>query len=84
MTTTGAQYALAAANGANNGGDIKPNVVVVTSSNGNGNGQVIQTQQQLITVVASSDPSSPTNLQPIQVLIKLENLLRHSFDQSFY
>lgn len=71
MTTTGAQYALAASNGANSSGDIKPNVVVVTSPNGNGNGQVIQTQphaQQLITVVASSDPSSPTTLQPIQVL----------------
>lgn len=81
MTTTGAQYALAAAStGANNSGggtaavgvDSKPSVVVVTttsSSNGGGNGAQTQSGrgQQLITVVTSPDPSSPSNLQPIQV-----------------
>lgn len=81
MTTTGAQYALAAAStGANNSGgssaavgvESKPSVVVVTttsSSSGNGNGAQTQSArgQQLITVVTSPDPSSPNNLQPIQV-----------------
>nr|XP_034185451.1 DNA-binding protein RFX2 isoform X4 [Osmia lignaria] len=79
MTTTGAQYALAASTRANNSGgsstsvgvEPKPSVVVVTtsSSSGSGSGSVAQSQsargQQLITVVTSPDPSSP-NLQPIQ------------------
>ncbi|KAG7197128.1 hypothetical protein KM043_007215 [Ampulex compressa] len=78
MTTTGAQYALAASTGTNNGGrssatvgvEPKPSVVVVTTSSSSGGGSVAQTQsargQQLITVVTSPDPSSPNNLQPIQ------------------
>ncbi|EZA50304.1 Transcription factor RFX3 [Ooceraea biroi] len=80
MTTTGAQYALAAAStGANNSGgssaavgvESKPSVVVVTTtSSSSGGGSGAQTQsargQQLITVVTSPDPSSPNNLQPIQ------------------
>ncbi|XP_020286707.1 DNA-binding protein RFX2 isoform X3 [Pseudomyrmex gracilis] len=84
MTTTGAQYALAAAStGANNSGggstavgvDSKPSVVVVTttsSSSGGGNGAQTQSGrgQQLITVVTSPDPSSPSNLQPIQLLVQ--------------
>lgn len=82
MTTTGAQYALAASTRANNSGgssasvgvEPKPSVVVVTtsSSSGSGSGSVAQSQsargQQLITVVTSPDPSSP-NLQPIQVCL---------------
>lgn len=81
MTTTGAQYALAAAStGANNSGgsstavgvESKQNVVVVTTtSSSSGGGSGAQTQsargQQLITVVTNPDPSSPNNLQPIQV-----------------
>lgn len=79
MTTTGAQYALAASTGANNSGgnstpvgvESKPSVVVVTTSSSSGGGSGAQTQsargQQLITVVTSPDPSSPNNLQPIQV-----------------
>ncbi|XP_066598967.1 DNA-binding protein RFX2 isoform X3 [Prorops nasuta] len=82
MTTTGAQYALAASNGANNGGgssatvgvESKPSVVVVTTSNSSGGVSSAQTQstrgQQLITVVTSPDPSSPNNLQPIQLLVQ--------------
>ncbi|XP_029178995.1 DNA-binding protein RFX2 isoform X3 [Nylanderia fulva] len=84
MTTTGAQYALAAAStGANNSGgssttvgvESKPSVVVVTttsSSSGGGNGAQTQSArgQQLITVVTSPDPSSPNNLQPIQLLVQ--------------
>ncbi|XP_011868958.1 PREDICTED: DNA-binding protein RFX2 isoform X7 [Vollenhovia emeryi] len=84
MTTTGAQYALAAAStGANNSGgssaavgvDSKQNVVVVTTtSSTSGGGGAAQTQsargQQLITVVTSPDPSSPNNLQPIQLLVQ--------------
>ncbi|EFN80901.1 Transcription factor RFX3 [Harpegnathos saltator] len=78
MTTTGAQYALAASTGANNSGgsstpvgvESKPSVVVVTTSSSSGGGSGAQTQsargQQLITVVTSPDPSSPNNLQPIQ------------------
>ncbi|XP_034185450.1 regulatory transcription factor Rfx isoform X3 [Osmia lignaria lignaria] len=83
MTTTGAQYALAASTRANNSGgsstsvgvEPKPSVVVVTtsSSSGSGSGSVAQSQsargQQLITVVTSPDPSSP-NLQPIQLLVQ--------------
>lgn len=80
MTTTGAQYALAASSGPGNGGgataasvgvDSKASVVVVTTSSSSGTGSSAQTQsarpQQLITVVTSADPSSPNNLQPIQV-----------------
>lgn len=79
MTTTGAQYALAASTRANNGGsnsatvgvEPKPSVVVVTTSSSSGSGSAAQSQstrgQQLITVVTSPDPSSPNNLQPIQV-----------------
>lgn len=84
MTTTGAQYALAAAStGANNSGgssttvgvESKPSVVVVTTtSSSSGGGSGAQTQsargQQLITVVTSPDPSSPNNLQPIQLLVQ--------------
>ncbi|KAL0118277.1 hypothetical protein PUN28_009138 [Cardiocondyla obscurior] len=84
MTTTGAQYALAAAStGANNSGgsstavgvDSKQNVVVVTTtSSSSGGGSGAQTQsargQQLITVVTNPDPSSPNNLQPIQLLVQ--------------
>ncbi|XP_032684860.1 DNA-binding protein RFX2 isoform X6 [Odontomachus brunneus] len=82
MTTTGAQYALAASTGANNSGgsstpvgvESKPSVVVVTTSSSSGGGSGAQTQsargQQLITVVTSSDPSSPNNLQPIQLLVQ--------------
>lgn len=78
MTTTGAQYALAASTRANNNGgnsttvgvEPKPSVVVVTTSSSSGSGNAAQSQstrgQQLITVVTSSDPSSPNNLQPIQ------------------
>uniref|UniRef100_A0ABD2VWQ9 RFX-type winged-helix domain-containing protein n=1 Tax=Trichogramma kaykai TaxID=54128 RepID=A0ABD2VWQ9_9HYME len=72
-----------AANAANGGGnsssstavgvDSKSNVVVVTTSNSNGNASASQTPtgrgQQLITVV-TSDPSSPNNLQPIQLLVQ--------------
>lgn len=78
MTTTGAQYTLAASTGAGNSGgnsnvgvDPKPSVVVVTTSNSNGSESAAQSQssrgQQLITVVTSGDPSSPNSLQPIQV-----------------
>ncbi|XP_011647753.2 DNA-binding protein RFX2 isoform X3 [Pogonomyrmex barbatus] len=84
MTTTGAQYALAAAStGANNSGgnstavgvESKQNVVVVTTtSSSSGGGSGAQTQsargQQLITVVTNPDPSSPNNLQPIQLLVQ--------------
>ncbi|XP_050454282.1 DNA-binding protein RFX2 isoform X6 [Cataglyphis hispanica] len=84
MTTTGAQYALAATStGANNSGgssvavgvESKPSVVVVTTtSSSSGGGSGAQTQsargQQLITVVTSPDPSSPNNLQPIQLLVQ--------------
>ncbi|XP_011495622.1 PREDICTED: DNA-binding protein RFX2 [Ceratosolen solmsi marchali] len=81
MTTTGAQYALAASAGAANGGgnsavgvESKPSVVVVTTSNSNGSGSAAQSQsgrgQQLITVVTSGDPSSPNSLQPIQLLVQ--------------
>ncbi|XP_014474718.1 PREDICTED: DNA-binding protein RFX2 isoform X7 [Dinoponera quadriceps] len=82
MTTTGAQYALAASTGANNSGgssapvgvESKPSVVVVTTSSSSGGGSGAQTQsargQQLITVVTSPDPSSPNNLQPIQLLVQ--------------
>ncbi|XP_032454563.1 DNA-binding protein RFX2 isoform X12 [Nasonia vitripennis] len=80
MTTTGAQYALAASTGAGNGGGNsavgveKPSVVVVTTSNSNGSGSAAQSQsgrgQQLITVVTSGDPSSPNSLQPIQLLVQ--------------
>ena len=78
MTTTGAQYALAASAGAGNGGgaptavgvDIKPSVVALTTTS-SGNSTTCQAQsnrgQQVITVVTSPDPSSPNNLQPIQV-----------------
>nr|XP_033337438.1 DNA-binding protein RFX2 isoform X4 [Megalopta genalis] len=78
MTTTGAQYALAASTRANNSGgnsatvgvEPKPSVVVVTTSSSSGSGSAAQSQstrgQQLITVVTSPDPSSPNNLQPIQ------------------
>lgn len=78
MTTTGAQYALAASAGAGNGGgaptavgmDTKPSVVALTTSS-SGNSSTCQAQstrgQQVITVVTSPDPSSPNNLQPIQV-----------------
>ncbi|XP_058790783.1 DNA-binding protein RFX2 [Phymastichus coffea] len=80
MTTTGAQYALAASTGAGNtgGGSTavgveKPSVVVVTTSNSNGSASAAQSQstctQQLITVV-TSDPSSPNSLQPIQLLVQ--------------
>lgn len=79
MTTTGAQYALAASTRTNNSGgnsatvgvEPKPSVVVVTTSSSSGSGSAAQSQstrgQQLITVVTSPDPSSPNNLQPIQV-----------------
>ncbi|XP_076684700.1 regulatory transcription factor Rfx isoform X6 [Andrena cerasifolii] len=82
MTTTGAQYALAASTRANNGGgssttvgvEPKPSVVVVTTSSSSGSGSAAQSQstrgQQLITVVTSPDPSSPNNLQPIQLLVQ--------------
>ncbi|XP_006619375.1 DNA-binding protein RFX2 isoform X3 [Apis dorsata] len=82
MTTTGAQYALAASTRANNSGgnsttvgvEPKPSVVVVTTSSSSGSGNAAQSQstrgQQLITVVTSSDPSSPNNLQPIQLLVQ--------------
>ncbi|XP_012135970.1 regulatory transcription factor Rfx isoform X3 [Megachile rotundata] len=84
MTTTGAQYALAASTRANNSGgsstsvgvEPKPSVVVVTtsSSSGSGSGGAAQSQstrgQQLITVVTSPDPSSPTNLQPLQLFVQ--------------
>lgn len=82
MTTTGAQYALAASTRANNNGgnsttvgvEPKPSVVVVTTSSSSGSGNAAQSQstrgQQLITVVTSSDPSSPNNLQPIQLLVQ--------------
>ncbi|XP_012288679.1 DNA-binding protein RFX2 isoform X2 [Orussus abietinus] len=76
MTTTGAQYALAASAGTGSSGgssgtvgvDTKPSVVVVTTSSSSGNGAQTQSTrgQQLITVVTSPDPSSPNNLQPIQ------------------
>ncbi|XP_017752518.1 PREDICTED: DNA-binding protein RFX2 isoform X2 [Eufriesea mexicana] len=78
MTTTGAQYALAASTRANSSGgssttvgvEPKPSVVVVTTSSSSASGNAAQSQstrgQQLITVVTSSDPSSPNNLQPIQ------------------
>nr|XP_031830230.1 DNA-binding protein RFX2 isoform X5 [Nomia melanderi] len=78
MTTTGAQYALAASTRANNSGgnsatvgvEPKSSVVVVTTSSSSGSGSAAQSQstrgQQLITVVTSPDPSSPNNLQPIQ------------------
>ncbi|XP_053989028.1 DNA-binding protein RFX2 isoform X2 [Hylaeus anthracinus] len=82
MTTTGAQYALAASTRTNNGGggsttvgvEPKPSVVVVTTSSSSGSGSAAQSQstrgQQLITVVTSPDPSSPNNLQPIQLLVQ--------------
>ncbi|XP_043797195.1 DNA-binding protein RFX2 isoform X3 [Apis laboriosa] len=82
MTTTGAQYALAASTRTNNSGgnsttvgvEPKPSVVVVTTSSSSGSGNAAQSQstrgQQLITVVTSSDPSSPNNLQPIQLLVQ--------------
>ncbi|CAL7942643.1 unnamed protein product [Xylocopa violacea] len=82
MTTTGAQYALAASTRANNSGgssttvgvEPKPSVVVVTTSSSSGSGNAAQSQstrgQQLITVVTSPDPSSPNNLQPIQLLVQ--------------
>ncbi|CAK9826745.1 Transcription factor RFX3 [Anthophora retusa] len=82
MTTTGAQYALAASTRANNSGgssttvgvEPKPSVVVVTTSSSSGSGSAAQSQstrgQQLITVVTSPDPSSPSNLQPIQLLVQ--------------
>ncbi|XP_078043755.1 regulatory transcription factor Rfx isoform X3 [Augochlora pura] len=82
MTTTGAQYALAASTRANNSGgnsasvgvEPKPSVVVVTTSSSSGSGSAAQSQstrgQQLITVVTSPDPSSPNNLQPIQLLVQ--------------
>ncbi|XP_024939248.1 DNA-binding protein RFX2 isoform X3 [Cephus cinctus] len=82
MTTTGAQYALTASAGTTNGrgssgtvgADVKPNVVVVTTSSSSGSGSAAQSQstrgQQLITVVTSTDPSSPNNLQPIQLLVQ--------------
>ncbi|XP_043528989.1 DNA-binding protein RFX2 isoform X5 [Frieseomelitta varia] len=82
MTTTGAQYALTASTRANNSGgssttvgvEPKPSVVVVTTSSSSGSGNAAQSQstrgQQLITVVTSPDPSSPNNLQPIQLLVQ--------------
>ncbi|XP_076168493.1 regulatory transcription factor Rfx isoform X4 [Ptiloglossa arizonensis] len=82
MTTTGAQYALAASTRTNNSGgnsatvgvEPKPSVVVVTTSSSSGSGSAAQSQstrgQQLITVVTSPDPSSPNNLQPIQLLVQ--------------
>ncbi|XP_031830229.1 regulatory transcription factor Rfx isoform X4 [Nomia melanderi] len=82
MTTTGAQYALAASTRANNSGgnsatvgvEPKSSVVVVTTSSSSGSGSAAQSQstrgQQLITVVTSPDPSSPNNLQPIQLLVQ--------------
>ncbi|XP_035741087.1 DNA-binding protein RFX2-like isoform X5 [Vespa mandarinia] len=82
MTTTGAQYALTASTGANGSGgsstavgvEPKSSVVVVTTSSSSGGANVAQTQstrgQQLITVVTSPDPSSPSNLQPIQLLVQ--------------
>ncbi|XP_017752517.1 PREDICTED: DNA-binding protein RFX2 isoform X1 [Eufriesea mexicana] len=82
MTTTGAQYALAASTRANSSGgssttvgvEPKPSVVVVTTSSSSASGNAAQSQstrgQQLITVVTSSDPSSPNNLQPIQLLVQ--------------
>lgn len=78
MTTTGAQYALAASAGAGSGGgvsasvgvDTKPNVVTLTATS-TGSSSTCQAQptrgQQVITVVTSPDPSSPNSLQPIQV-----------------
>ncbi|XP_043472783.1 DNA-binding protein RFX2 isoform X2 [Leptopilina heterotoma] len=81
MTTTGAQYALAASAGAGNGGgvsaavgvDTKPNVVTLTTTS-TGNSSTCQAQptrgQQVITVVTSPDPSSPNSLQPIQLLVQ--------------
>ncbi|KAK0176824.1 hypothetical protein PV328_000928 [Microctonus aethiopoides] len=85
MTTTGAQYALAASTGAGHGGgnstivevEAKPSVVVVTTSSTSSSGSVVQNQtargQQLITVVTSSDPTSANNLQPIQ--LSLQNFI---------
>ncbi|XP_044018453.1 DNA-binding protein RFX2 isoform X1 [Aphidius gifuensis] len=86
MTTTGAQYALAASTGTGHGGgnsnvvevDDKPNIVVVTTSSTSAVGSVAQSQtrgQQLITVVTSTDPSNNNNLQPIQLVVQdsLEN-----------
>ncbi|XP_034934606.1 DNA-binding protein RFX2-like isoform X3 [Chelonus insularis] len=82
MTTTGAQYALAASTGAGHGGgnsavvevETKPNIVVVTTSSTNSSGSIVQNQtsrgQQLITVVTSSDPTSTNNLQPIQLVVQ--------------
>ncbi|XP_063982445.1 transcription factor RFX3 isoform X8 [Diachasmimorpha longicaudata] len=81
MTTTGAQYALAASTTANHGGgnstvveaDIKPSVVVVTTSSTSASGSVAQSQGargQLITVVTSPDPSNSNNLQPIQLVVQ--------------
>ncbi|XP_033223625.1 DNA-binding protein RFX2 isoform X3 [Belonocnema kinseyi] len=81
MATTGAQYALAASAGAGNGGvtptavgvDTKPSVVALTTTS-SGNSSTCQAQstrgQQVITVVTSPDPSSPNNLQPIQLLVQ--------------
>ncbi|XP_051175428.1 DNA-binding protein RFX2 isoform X3 [Leptopilina boulardi] len=81
MTTTGAQYALAASAGAGNGGgastavgvDTKPNIVTLTATS-TGNSTTCQAQptrgQQVITVVTSPDPSSPNSLQPIQLLVQ--------------
>lgn len=88
MTTTGAQYALAASTGSNGSGasavgvDTKQNIVVVTTSSSNGSSTQSQSSRgQLITVVTSADPSSPNNLQPIQVgcqsFVQWEVLLRN-------
>lgn len=75
MTTTGAQYALAASTSSGHGGgnstivetDTKPSVVVVTTSSTSATQSQGARGQQLITVVTSPDPTNSNNLQPIQV-----------------
>ncbi|XP_057342211.1 DNA-binding protein RFX2 isoform X1 [Microplitis mediator] len=82
MTTTGAQFALAASTGTAHSGnnsaivevETKPSIIVDTTTSASNTGSISQGQstrnQQIITVVASPNSTTTNNLQPIQLVVQ--------------